>query len=201
MTNHNYTELEPKSPTSFRVRLAFSIVFLITGLCFIIDRNVLSSTSLQLVANNLQTSKKNSKPNFVFILVDDMGFNGVGVENYKYSVATKDLSALAQNGLILRHYYAQEVCCPSRASLLTGRYPLKLGLQYTSVSATRTVALGVNETLISEVLSDYGYSTYILGKWHQGHISPRYLPTARGFDHFLGFLGSSSYHWTKKVHG
>jgi arylsulfatase A-like enzyme len=72
-------------------------------------------------------SSDSVKPNFVFILADDLGWNSLGYLNYDLNFTTPTLTSLAQQGIIMGSYYAQEVCTPSRAALLTGRYPLSIG--------------------------------------------------------------------------
>ena len=140
----------------------------------------------------------NSKPNFVFILADDLGWNAIGYHDFDLSFATPALSALAKNGITMSSYYAQEVCTPSRASLMTGRYPLTIGMQFGEVDPAAGWGLNLTETLLPEVLQSAGYGTYMLGKWHLGHYSPKYLPTARGFDYSLGYMSGQSYYWSKR---
>jgi arylsulfatase A-like enzyme len=72
-------------------------------------------------------------------------------------------------------------------------------MQYGMVGTSDGWSLDLSETLVSEVLQDNGYSTYMIGKWHLGHYSPKCLPTARGFDYFLGYLGGEIYYWSKRV--
>ena len=67
------------------------------------------------------------QPNFVFILADDMGWNSIGYEDYYLSFVSPVITDLASNGVVISSYYAQEVCTPSRAAFLTGRYPLSIG--------------------------------------------------------------------------
>jgi arylsulfatase B/arylsulfatase I/J len=152
------------------------------------------------VANFVKKSDSDtsSKPNFVFMLADDLGWNSIGYENYDLGFATPFLSNLASRGIKLDNYYAQEVCTPSRASLLTGRYPLSIGMQLDEVGPEDGWGLNLTETTLPEVLQSQGYATYMVGKWNLGHFSPRYLPTARGFDYFIGFLTGEAYHWSKR---
>lgn len=139
-----------------------------------------------------------SSPNFVFIVADDLGWNSVGYTNSKLEFATPQMTALAKKGIIMDNFYAQEVCSPSRASLLTGRYPLSSGMQYGMVAATAEWGLPLDEITIAEVLSDNGYETHMLGKWHLGFFSPLFLPTARGFDTYLGYVNGENYYWSKR---
>lgn len=139
------------------------------------------------------------RPNFVFILSDDVGWNSVGSDSSDLAFATPHLTELAQNGIRLSNYYSQELCSPARASLLTGRYPLSVGMQYGTVQVAAKFGLSLAETLLPEVLRDHGgYKNYMLGKWNLGHYCPQMLPTARGFDQFLGFLDGSTYYWSKR---
>lgn len=138
------------------------------------------------------------KPNIVFILADDLGWNSMGDDDFDLSFATPVLSTLAENGIVMENYYSMEVCTPARASLLTGRHPLTIGMQYFMVETAIPWGLPLNETTIAEVLAENGYRTHLFGKWHLGHHSARHLPTARGFDTFTGFLNGEQYYWSKR---
>ena len=83
--------------------------------------------------------------------------------------------------------------------LHVGRYPLSVGLQYYECAVENVGGLSLDETIISEVMKSGGYSTYMFGKWNLGNSSPRYLPTARGFDYYLGFLDGFSNYWSKLI--
>ena len=150
--------------------------------------------------DSLETSwsKTGTKPNIIFMLADDLGYNSIQYSDstdLKYS--TPFLTEMANRGIRLSNYYAMEVCTPSRASLLTGRYPLSIGMQFNEVTTTGQWALNASETLLPDALRSGGYSTYGLGKWNLGHFSPRFLPTARGFDYYMGFLTGETYYWSK----
>eukprot|EP01035_Chromulina_nebulosa_P034545 gene34545-46357_t len=138
------------------------------------------SQSPPAVVDEVTTNKR--KPNFIFILADDLGANSVGYEAYDLESVTPYLTSLAKDGIVMSNYYAQEICTPSRASLLTGRYPITIGMQY-------------EELQPNEV---WGYKSYAIGKWNLGHYTPEMLPTARGFDHYIGYLNGQNYYWSKK---
>ena len=135
--------------------------------------------------------ESNLPPNILFILADDMGYHSLNDNVSPF------LMSLRANGIIMSHYYSQEVCTPARAALLTGRYPISLGWQKNEANVAETGGLGLDETTIAEVLKSHGYTTFMFGKWNLGNSSPRNLPTARGFDYFLGYLDGFSNYWSK----
>ena len=138
------------------------------------------------------------KPHILFVLADDLGWNSIGNNDFDIGFAAPFLSDMASNGIIMENYYAQEMCCPSRVALMTGRSPLTVGMQYHMIKEDIPIGLPLNETLFVDVLKNNGYTTYMFGKWDLGHYSPQFLPTARGFDYFVGYLSSSAYYWSKK---
>ena len=129
--------------------------------------------------------------NVIFILADDMGYNSLRSDITPFLVSIRD------QGITLTKYYSQELCTPARASLLTGRYPLSVGLQHGSISVKTNGSLNLEETTIADVLKANGYTNYMYGKWNLGNASPRELPTARGFHQYLGFLASEQDYWSK----
>ena len=154
---------------------------------------------LQLLFNtNILKNDMNMKPNFIIILADDLSWNSIGYSSDDIAFATPYLTALAQKGIIMSNFYAQEVCTPSRASLLTGKYPLSLGMQYGMIAATAEWGMPLDEVTIAEVLKDNSYTTHMLGKWHLGYFSPLFLPTARGFDTWTGYSNGENYYWSKR---
>jgi len=186
------------------VLLASSAILLVSFGIFYNTRA--SSTSLSTSSSSLeQESNRNEKqqPHIIFILADDMGWNSLGYASQEYnetsdvSFAAPFLASMASQGILMSSYYGQEMCTPSRASLLTGRYPLSLGMQFFEVEEKVAWGMDLNETTIAEVLGDAGYSTHMLGKWHLGHYSASHLPTARGFDSYTGYLTSGNYYWSK----
>ena len=130
-------------------------------------------------------------PNIIFYLSDDQGYNSLKEEVTPY------LKGLQTAGVTLGKYYAQEACAPTRMALLTGRYPLTIGIPENELAASKQEGLPLDETTFPEVLQRAGYTTYMFGKWNLGNASPRYLPTARGFDYFLGFLNGYQFYWSK----
>ncbi|MES2693700.1 MAG: sulfatase-like hydrolase/transferase [Verrucomicrobiota bacterium] len=132
------------------------------------------------------------RPNIVFILSDDQGFNDVGYRNSE--IKTPHIDGLAAAGVKLEHFYVQPVCTPTRACLMTGLYPMRLGLQLGVIKPGSRHGLPLNVRTLPQALSEAGYFTALTGKWHLGNGGPEYLPTRRGFAHQYGFyLGMVDY--------
>jgi arylsulfatase A-like enzyme len=123
-------------------------------------------------------------PNILFFLVDDLGWSDVGFHGG--SIATPHIDRLAAAGTRLEAFYVQNLCSPTRAALLTGRYPIRHGLQMSVVRPWAQHGLPQKERTLADALKQAGYTTAIVGKWHLGHAIPDYLPTRRGFDHQYG---------------
>ena len=134
-------------------------------------------------------------PNIVFLLADDLGRADCGFMGGK-QIKTPNLDKLAAAGAILDAFYVQPVCSPTRAALLTGRYPMRHGLQVGVVRPWAQYGLPLEERTLAQALKDAGYSTAIVGKWHLGHFQPEYLPTRRGFDHQYGHYNGALDYFT-----
>lgn len=133
----------------------------------------------------VHASEPEKKPNIVVILADDLGRNDCGFMG-GIQIRTPHLDKLAKAGTILDAFYVQPVCSPTRAALLTGRYPMRHGLQVGVVRPWAQYGLPLEERTLASALSEVGYATAIIGKWHLGHFQPEYLPTRRGFLHQYG---------------
>jgi arylsulfatase A-like enzyme len=138
-----------------------------------------------LTSAGAQRSAPQAKPNIIFILVDDLGYADVGFNGGK-EIKTPNLDSLAARGARLEQLYAQPVCSPTRAALLTGRYPMRHGLQVGVVRPWAQYGLPLEERTLPQALKEAGYVTALVGKWHLGHFQRAYLPTSRGFDHQYG---------------
>ncbi|XP_076113883.1 arylsulfatase I-like [Mytilus galloprovincialis] len=137
------------------------------------------------------------KPNIIFIVADDLGWNDVGWRNPE--IKTPNLDRLAKNGVILNSSYVSPTCTPSRNSILTGVYPFRVGLQHSSLLPQDTRHLSLDTPTLPERLKHLGYSTHMIGKWHLGFCDWKHTPVHRGFDSFLGFLnGGQDYYKHKK---
>ncbi len=127
-----------------------------------------------------------ARPNIVYFLVDDLGYADVGFMGSK-DVRTPNIDRLAKEGAVLKSFYVQPVCSPTRAALLTGRYATHTGV-YTVVRPGAPWGLPLEERTLPQALRDAGYTTAICGKWHLGEFQPEYMPTRRGFDHQYGHM-------------
>ena len=130
------------------------------------------------------------QPNIVVIVSDDMGYADTGVHGCK-DIPTPNIDALARSGVRFTNgYVSGPYCSPTRAGLLTGRYPQRFGHEFNlDVSeAHREIGLPLTETTLAERLRGAGYHTAVFGKWHLG-LAERFHPMSRGFDEFFGFLG------------
>ncbi len=131
---------------------------------------------------------KGKQPNILLILTDDLGYNDVGFNGSK-EIKTPNLDQLAANGTSFSQaYVAHPFCGPSRAALMTGRYPHKIGSQFNLPTKGSFVGVPLEEQFISKLLQSNGYNTGAVGKWHLGE-APEFHPNARGFDDFYGFTG------------
>ncbi len=134
------------------------------------------------VASSPATAQRS--PNIVIIFIDDMGYADIGPFGAT-GYATPNLDRMAREGTKLTSFYAaQAVCSASRAALLTGTYPNRIGI-HGALGPGSSVGLGDSETTIAELLKSKGYSTAVFGKWHLGD-RPQFLPTRHGFDEYFG---------------
>jgi arylsulfatase A-like enzyme len=134
-----------------------------------------------------------SRPNIVFMLADDLGRADCGFMGGTV-IRTPHLDKLAKEGAILDQFYVQPVCSPTRAALMTGRYPMRHGLQVGVVRPWAQYGLPLEERTLPQALKEGGYATAIVGKWHLGTFQPAYLPLQRGFDHQYGhYKGAIDY--------
>lgn len=140
-----------------------------------------------------------SKPNILYIMADDLGWKDVGFHGS--DIKTPTLDSLAAKGAKLEQFYAQPMCTPTRAALMTGRYPLRYGLQTAVIPQGHTYGLATDEWLLPQALKDAGYDTAIIGKWHLGHADKKFWPRQRGFDYQYGPLIGEIDYFTHKVDG
>lgn len=145
------------------------------------------------------TGEEATKPNLIYLLADDLGYEDVGWRNPE--IKTPHLDKLANGGAKLEQYYVQPVCSPTRAAFLTGRYPFRHGLQTSVVRPWAQYGLPLEERTLPAALKEAGYETAITGKWHLGHFKPEYLPTRRGFEHQYGHYNGALDYFTHERDG
>src|SRR5262249_5900315 len=132
------------------------------------------------------------RPNVIVILADDLGYADLGFQGCK-DIPTPHLDALAWAGVRCTDGYVScPVCSPTRAGLLTGRYPQRFGHEYNPALGPDS-GLPVTETTLADLLRSAGYATGAVGKWHLGK-EPQFHPLRRGFAAFYGFLGGAHYY-------
>lgn len=156
--------------------------------------------ALLLLAPLAVVSQSAKKPNIIIILADDLGWGDVGFHGS--DIKTPNIDQLAREGVILNRYYTAPVCSPTRAGLLTGRYPNRYGLRETVVPPWSDFGVDTTEEYLPQMLAQAGYKNRaVLGKWHLGHASRKYLPLNRGFTHFYGHYNGAIDYFTHKREG
>ncbi|MBD0850225.1 sulfatase family protein [Maribacter arenosus] len=134
--------------------------------------------------NDSRSETSTRPPNVVLIFTDDQGYQDVGVFGSP-NIETPYLDQMASEGVQLTSYYsAQAVCSASRAGILTGCYPNRIGI-HNALGPGNTHGINSSETTIAEMLKANGYTTAIFGKWHLGHY-PEFMPNRHGFDEYFG---------------
>jgi arylsulfatase A len=128
------------------------------------------------------------KPNIVFILADDMGYGDFSAINGGLSRTPALDQLMSESVCFTQQYTASPVCNPSRACLMTGRYPHRTG-SIDTLEWRGLERLALRETTLADVLNGAGYTTGLVGKWHLGAYDPRYHPLRRGFDESVCFRG------------
>jgi len=123
-------------------------------------------------------------PNVIIIFCDDMGYADVGPFGAR-GYATPHLDRMAEEGMIFTDFHvARSVCSPSRAALMTGCYPVRVGVPGNFGPGSKT-GLSPDEVTVAEIVNEKGYATAMYGKWHLGHM-PKFLPVQQGFDEWFG---------------
>jgi arylsulfatase B len=136
------------------------------------------------------------RPNIVIIVADDMGWN---VPSYHHGfVKTPNIDRIAHQGVELDRFYVSPICSPTRAGIMTGRYPLHFGMARGVVRPWVKYGLPPKERTIAEALADSGYKDRAaFGKWHLGHLDPKWHPLSQGFSHFEGCYNGAVDYFTR----
>jgi len=140
-----------------------------------------------------------NKPNVLIMVADDLGWADMGYRGS--AIETPALDSLAQEGVRLNRFYTAPICSPTRAALMTGRDPLKLGVGYATIKPWHNYGVAPQEHFMPESFQAAGYQTAMFGKWHLGHAYPELHPNQRGFDYFFGHLLTSTDYFTHKNQG
>jgi arylsulfatase A-like enzyme len=143
-------------------------------------------------------AQETGRPHILYIVADDLGFADVGFKGS--DIATPNIDRLAADGAHLTRFYTQPLCTPTRAALMTGRWPLRYGLQTGVIPSGATYGLAPEEKLLPQVLKVAGYATALVGKWHLGHGHRTLWPRQRGFDYFYGPLVGEIDHFRHEAH-
>jgi len=132
---------------------------------------------------------KTTRPNFIIILADDMGYGDLGAFGHS-TIKTPNLDKMASQGQKWTNFYvAAPVSTPSRSGLLTGRLPVRTGMcseKKRVIFPNTKGGLQASEITIASALKTKGYATVCIGKWHLGTYLPQYSPNAHGFDYYFG---------------
>lgn len=126
------------------------------------------------------------KPNVIVMVADDLGWSDVGFHGG--DIDTPSLDRLAAEGMELSRFYTTPICSPTRAALMTGRDPMRLGVSYAVIWPWTNAGIHPEEHFMPQSFQAAGYQTAMVGKWHLGHALQAYHPNARGFEHFYGHL-------------
>lgn len=130
------------------------------------------------------------RPNIVIVLADDLGWGDVGFHGSE--IKTPCLDALVGEGVELERFYTSPISTPTRAGLMTGRYPNRFGVRSAVIPPWREDGLDENEETMADMLARNGYKNRaIIGKWHLGHTKKVHYPMNRGFSHFYGHLNGA----------
>jgi len=147
-----------------------------------------------------QPAAAKKAPNIVHIVADDLGWRDVGF-NGCTDIKTPNIDRLAAEGAKFTQFYVQPMCTPTRACLMTGRYPFRYGLQTMVIPSVSAYGLDTTEWLMPECLKEAGYKTAIIGKWHLGHADKKWWPKQRGFDYQYGAMIGELDYFTHDEHG
>jgi arylsulfatase A-like enzyme len=151
---------------------------------------VVAATTSALALASTTVQAQTRRPNIVVIVADDMGYADIGVHGSK-DIPTPNIDAMAAGGIRFTDAYVSGAYCgPTRAGLMTGRYPQRFGQEFNigqAMESHREAGLPLEERTLADHLKAAGYRTALFGKWHLGS-APRFHPLRRGFDEFFGFL-------------
>jgi len=157
--------------------------------------SLLSLLSLGMSVRSLAAQTEAVRPNVIIILADDLGYGDLACYGNP-AFKTPNLDRMAAEGARLTHFNTPApFCAPTRASLMTGRYPFRCGMTANpapdSDGPNQELGLPASEVTLAELFKRAGYATGMVGKWHLGHAKTSFYPVNRGFDEYLGILYSN----------
>jgi len=141
-----------------------------------------------------KSHRKAPRPHIIMIVADDLGWDDVSFHGSP-QIPTPHIDKLANEGVILNSYYVSPICTPTRASLMTGKHPINLGIQHGTIFGTQPYGLPLGEATTPQYLKSLGYRTHGVGKWHLGFFEKEYTPTYRGFETYYGFWNGKEDYW------
>ncbi|HEX8522055.1 MAG TPA: sulfatase-like hydrolase/transferase [Tepidisphaeraceae bacterium] len=146
------------------------------------------------------TTASSRPPNVVLIVADDLGWNAVGYHNG--FVRTPNIDRIAHQGVELDRFYVSPMCSPTRAGLMTGRYAMRMGMARSVVRPWAKFGLPPEERTLPEALSEAGYAYRgAFGKWHLGHLDPKWHPLSQGFTEYRGCYNGAADYFTRDRDG
>lgn len=153
---------------------------------------IAASFSSQALTQDGTDRKQLVLPNIVIILADDLGWRDVGYHGSE--IKTPNIDRIAHEGVELDRFYAQPMCSPARAALMTGKSPLRLGI-HKALGKNEKSGLPLDEKILPQYLARLGYQSLMVGKWHLGNYTTDMFPQARGFEHFYGYVSGGIGYW------
>ena len=142
--------------------------------------------TIGLVVFSAFVGSEEKQTNVIIFLVDDLGWADISLRGAP--IDTPAIDSLFEEGLTLDRFYTTPICSPTRAALMTGRDPLRLGISYSVVMPWMNNGVHPDEHFMPESFKAAGYQTAMVGKWHLGHSQEIFHPNARGFDDFYGHM-------------
>ncbi len=165
-----------------------------------IKRYFLSYLLSMLCCQGILWAQKSARPNLIVIVADDLGWGDVGFHNS--DIRTPNIDQLAKEGVVLNRHYVSPICSPTRAGLMTGRYPDRYGLRDNVIAPWLDFGVDTTEQFLPQLLATAGYKhRAAIGKWHLGHAARKYLPLNRGFTHFYGHYNGAIDYFTHEREG
>lgn len=160
----------------------------------------LLTAALRVAGAELTEADAGRQPNIVLIVADDLGWNSVGYHGGP--VRTPHIDRIGREGAFLERFYVSPMCSPTRAGLLTGRYPMRFGMARSVVRPWARYGLPPAETTLAEIVAEAGYRHRgVFGKWHLGHLDPKWHPLSQGFTDFEGQYNGAADYWTRERNG